>query len=450
VNIIFVTPGHPGPDRKSLPPALTAPYLAGLSSPYAEKIKIYDLAVEEFDYNVPLPDIALFTTTMAQSDQIFKLASVLKDKGVTIIMGGPHATLAYDFDPRIKRIADSVVLGEGENALPQALKDFAIGDLKPRYAMPVESLAGVPFSRLDLLDHSKYYTVTTLIGTRGCTNNCAYCSIKDIYGHKYLKRPVEEVIDEIKFQTSRIGIGWIDRKLVEFWDDNPACDLDWYHTLLEKMIPLKKWWLSQMCLNVADNEETVKLMKASGCKGIFVGIESVSEKSLQSQNKETINQVEQYLRQAHILLKHGINIIGAFMFGFDEDTEDSLANQTPEIAIQMGLTLMQAHLVTPYPHSEYFKRLDRENRLTTKEAKYYNGYTVVHKPKNLTPSQLQTCFIDARQQFYAWRSILTRMLKHKVRNYPEFLAWNMIFRRPNYEAIPGVNVKDIMINLEKR
>jgi len=203
MNIVIVTPGHPGPDKKSLPPSLAAPYLAALATPYAEKIKIYDLAVETFDFKATIPDLALITSTMAQFDHVSKIAEYLKDNGAGIIMGGPHATLAYDFDPRIKKIADSVVLGEGERALPQALEDFMNGELKSVYSMPIDSLAGVPFSRLDLLDNRKYYSTTSVFGTRGCVHQCAYCSIRDIYGHKYLKRPVDEIIEEIKFQTSR-------------------------------------------------------------------------------------------------------------------------------------------------------------------------------------------------------------------------------------------------------
>lgn len=442
MNIIIITPGHPGPDKKSLPPSLTAPYLAALATPFVDQIKIYDLAVEPFDVDAPIPDVALITTTMAQSDQVFGIAEHIKNKGAKIIMGGPHATLAYDFDPRIKKIADCVVLGEGENALPQALKDYQSGKLQSVYSMPVDSLVGIPFSRLDLLDHSKYFTTTAIFGTRGCVNRCKFCSIKDMYGHKYLKRPVDEVIEEIKFQTSRKNLSWMDRKLIEFWDDNPACDLDWFHELMEKMIPLKKWWLSQMCLSTVDNKETVKLMEASGCRGIFVGIESISKETLKAQNKDAINFVDKYARQSKTLLKHGIFYVGAFMFGFDQDTKQSLFDDMLNIVETIGMSVLQTHIVTPYPHSDYYKMIDKENRLITKEAKYYNGYTVVHKPENIHPADLQEGYINIRKRFYSPRSVLKRMMKHKISKFPEFLAWNAIFHKPNYKVIPGVDIDE--------
>lgn len=441
MNSIIVTLGQPGPNRKSVPPALTAPYLAALATPHVKNIKIYDLAVEPFDYQAPMPDIALITTTMAQSDHVFDIAKFLKGNGTKIIMGGPHVTLAYDLDPRIKEIADSVVLGEGEKALPQALEDYKNGKLQSTYYIPVDSLEGIPFSRLDLLDHTKYFTTTAIFGTRGCANKCKFCCVKDMYGRKYLKRPVDEVIEEIKFQTSQPNLTWLDRKLIEFWDDSPACDLDWFHELLEKMIPLKKWWLSQICFNVADNEETVKLMKASGCRGVLVGLESISKDVLKEQKKDIINLVDQYEQRSKILLKHGIFYLGALMFGFDQDTPESLFIDTLKVVEKMGMSCLQAFIVTPYPHSYHFKMLDEQDRLITKQEKYYNGYTVVHRPKNLHPADLQEGFIDFRKKFYSWHSVLKRMMKHKFWKYPEFLLWNAIFYQPNYQAIPYVDMK---------
>jgi radical SAM superfamily enzyme YgiQ (UPF0313 family) len=440
MNVVIVTPGHPSPRRKSFPPALTAPYLSALAEPYVDHIKIIDLAVQPFDLYAPIPDIAMFTGTMAQFDHVFKVAKYMKASGAKIFLGGPYATLAYDFDPSIKELADCVVLGEGEKALPRALEDYKNGSLQPTYSIPINSLEGLPFSRLDLLDNSKYFSSTVVIGTRGCVHKCAYCSIGDMYGQKYLKRPVDEVIEEIKFQTSRPKLQWLDRKLVQFWDDNPACDLNWFHNLLEKLIPLKKWWLSQICLNVADNEETVKLMKASGCKGIFVGIESVSEETLRTQNKEAVNIVNNYIRQCRTIIKHGMVVVGAIMFGFDTDTKEILFDKTLEILEKMGITMLNNLVFTPYPHLDYYKTLAKEDRLITKIAKYYNGYTVVHRPNKIHPADLQEGIIKMHKKFYSWPSIYRRMVKHNILKYPEFLIWNRLWGTTNHDVIPGVNV----------
>jgi radical SAM superfamily enzyme YgiQ (UPF0313 family) len=202
-----------------------------------------------------------------------------------------------------------------------------------------------------------------------------------------------------------------------------------------------------MCLNVADNEETVKLIKASGCKGILVGLESASRETLQGQNKDGVNVIERYEQQAKVLHKHGVNFIGTLMYGFDEDTKESLFVETPKIAQRMGLSLLHTHIVTPYPHTEFYARLRREGRLITKEAKYYNGYTLVHRPKNMHPAELQEGFINTRKQFYSWRSIFSRMLKHKLSEMPEFLIWNLLYVQPNYRVVPNVRMKEWLTHL---
>jgi radical SAM superfamily enzyme YgiQ (UPF0313 family) len=283
-------------------------------------------------------------------------------------------------------------------------------------------------------------STSAVIGTRGCVHQCNYCSIRDIYGPKYLKRPVDEVIEEIKFQTARPNLQWLDRKLVQFWDDNPAADLDWFHNLLEKLIPLKKWWLSQMCLNVADNKETVKLMKASGCRGIFVGLESINREIIQTQRKEKINVIDNYKRQCRTLLKHRLCIVGAVMFGFDEDRRNSTFDATLEFLEDMGLTLINDLIVTPYPHMDYYRQLVQEGRLVTQEAKYYNGYTAVHRPLRMKAADLQEEVMRFRDRFYSWPSILRRIKKHHIAKIPEFIVWNAMWGKNNYDVIPGVDI----------
>lgn len=442
LNVLIVTPGHPGPDLKSAPPSLTAPYIAALITNIVSNIQIVDLAVQKLDVDAVKANIALLTTTMGQSDLIFDIARELKKKGVTIILGGAHATLGYSFDKRISEIADTVIIGAGEKALPQAIDDFKENRLQSRYYMPVTTLEGIPFSRLDLLDSKKYYSRTVMIGTRGCPNKCKYCSIRHIYGENYLKRPVDEIIEEIKYQTSQPNLPWNSKKLITFWDDNPAGDLEWFSELLEKMIPLKKWWVSQICLNIGNHKDIVKLMYKSGCRGIFVGLESVCAESLKAQNKDNVNIIKDYKRLANNILREKIVIVAATMYGFDQDTQKTLFKDTLDVLTEMGVTALQAHIVTPYPHSEYFHTLSEEGRLITKEAKYYNGYTIVHRPSNISPYELQKGFIEIRKKFYSLPCIIKRMFKHNPMAWLYFIFMNVIYRTPNYQAIPGVDVKE--------
>jgi hypothetical protein len=110
----------------------------------------------------------------------------------------------------------------------------------------------------------------------------------------------------------------------------------------------------------------------------------------------------------------------------------------------MGITMLNNLVFTPYPNLNYYKTLVKENRLITKEAKYYNGYTVVHRPKNIHPADLQEAVIKMHQKFYSPRSMFKRMIKHNVLKFPEFLIWNRLWGTKNYEVIPGVDVNKWM------
>jgi hypothetical protein len=129
------------------------------------------------------------------------------------------------------------------------------------------------------------------------------------------------------------------------------------------------------------------------------------------------------------------------MFGFDGDSPETLFRRTPEVLEKMGVTLLQDLVFTPYPHLDYSKALNREGRIITSEAKYYNGYTVVHRPRHMHPADLQEGFFKVRKRFYSWPSIIRRMRKHRLAGIPAFLTWNLLYRTNNYDVIPGVDVR---------
>lgn len=196
-----------------------------------------------------------------------------------------------------------------------------------------------------------------------------------------------------------------------------------------------------MCLNIGKHKDVLKLMRLSGCKGIFVGLESVSHESLKSQNKENVNVIEDYKIMAKNILREKMTIVAATMYGFDQDTNESLFSETLRILTEMGVTALQAH-ITPYPNSEYSKTLLEENRLITQEAKYYNGYTIVHKPSRISPYELQKGFIEIRKKFYSLPCVIKRLFHHNPLAWWNFIFFNIIYHTPNYQAIPGVNINE--------
>ena len=122
---------------------------------------------------------------------------------------------------------------------------------------------------------------------------------------------------------------WWQRKLVWFWDDNLTARRAYIKPLLREMIPLKKWWLTQASMDIVKDAELLDLMQASGCIGVFLGIESFGEESLRDANKRQ-NKVEFYRECIRILHERGIAVMAGFIAGFDGDTPASIREMVQE------------------------------------------------------------------------------------------------------------------------
>ena len=185
------------------------------------------------------------------------------------------------------RHADAVVVGEAEDTWPRVLDDARCGKLEPVYVSTRQApLAGMPAPRWDLIKGRRYGKSVT-IATRGCPHRCDYCSIPLLYGPGTMRyRPIDEVVREIATSPTRA---------VVFWDDNIGANPRYAKELFRALAPLKKWWTSQCTANAARDEELVALAARSGCKALFLGLESISQESLEATNKAH-NRVDDYHR----------------------------------------------------------------------------------------------------------------------------------------------------------
>ena len=113
--------------------------------------------------------------------------------------------------------------------------------------------------------------------------SCSFCSVSSFFGRSYRRRPTSQVIEEIKAHK---------KKLLIFADDNIAGNPDSAKELFAAMIPLKKKWVSQCSLSIADDPELLDLAARSGCIGLLIGFESISPEVLKSIGKRVNLQPE--------------------------------------------------------------------------------------------------------------------------------------------------------------
>ncbi len=362
------------------------------------EIDIIDEGVQQFDLDKKQYDIVGITCVASSAPRVYELAKKLKTKGSFIIMGGAHTTL----NPlEAVQYADVVVSGFAEKIWPQILIDFSKGKpLDKIYYSTKEKVLSTTIPCRDKLPHGKYLKIPTVIASRGCVNNCCFCSIHKIWNNSSCSRPVDEVIQEIKqLKNSRVIM----------LDPNIIADKEYAMKLFELLIPLKKHWAGLATIDFAEDKELFDLAVRSGCKGILAGFESIYQESLIECGKanQTITKYKQYVQKFH---KNGISILGCFVLGFDNDDE-SVFQKTVEFVDKIEIDIPRFAVLTPFPGTSLYCKYKEENRILTDDLTYYDTEHVVFRPNKMSPEKLQEGLYDVWKKTYSVKRILKRTRK---------------------------------------
>ncbi|MBV9469282.1 MAG: B12-binding domain-containing radical SAM protein [Abitibacteriaceae bacterium] len=404
-------------------PQLTMPLLAALTPPQWQ-VSHTDEITHVVDTGQSY-DLVGITAATPGALHAYEIADAFRARKIKVVMGGPHATLLpYE----VAMHADIVVVGEAETLWPRVLSDVEQEVVYPPgrhifdettganvevllhgsriYRCPASaSLNGLPHARRDLIRHggwNKWWaTKGAMIATRGCPHRCEYCTIPVLYprASKMRLRPVGEVVAEVAA---------IPNKGIVFWDDNIGAHPRYAKELFRALAPLQKWWTSQTTMASIQDNEFLALAAASGCKALFMGLESVSQTSLDNTGKRH-NKVSEYkdlLRRCH---DFGIAIQAGIIFGFDEEDKDIFA-RTVDVMGNIGLDNATISLLVPYPGTPAHTKLQKEGRIIDPDWRHYNGKThVVFRPRRMNPDELMAGYEWAKTHFYAPCHIAKRL-----------------------------------------
>ena len=255
------------------------PLLAALTPPgHTVTIVEEAFAPDDINQDVDLVGITVLTELALRA---YHIGDTYRRKGVKVVMGGIHPTVLPD---EALEHADAVVVGEAEGVWPQLLSDAASGRMQRLYrAGNMTDLQGLPIPRRDLFPGTKgkgYIPIPIGVETsRGCPYDCEFCCIGQTLGHQYRVRPVEEVLAEIES---------IDSPHLFFVDDALGLNRNVAKKLFTEMIPLRRRWLAQGTVSLAEDLELLGLMRRSGCLGLLIGFESV-QKGTQNEVKKIKN-----------------------------------------------------------------------------------------------------------------------------------------------------------------
>ncbi|MGZ4831847.1 MAG: B12-binding domain-containing radical SAM protein [Terriglobales bacterium] len=397
---------------------ITMPYLAAFVPPHWT-VRHVDEAVAPIDFNAPA-DLVAITFHTPSAPHAYDVAARFRQRGVTVVLGGPHVTLMPE---EAQAHADAIFVGEAESHWPRFLAEFETGNYQSRYCcVEPPGLEQAPMSRHDLF-HRRDHTAGVLFATRGCVYRCDFCTLAVMYKSSLRKRPVEVVAQEY---------GSFRGKVVILWDDNIAGDIHYAKALFRALAPHRKWWSSQASIHAAEDDEFLELAARSGCKQLFIGLESVSQASVNEVSKG-FNRVEKYAQAIERIHSHGIAVQAGIVFGFDHDTE-SVFEETLDVLEQSGVQNATFNILTPFPGTRLHERLDAEGRILTCDWSKYNGRTdVVFHPRHMSPEALLNGYRYANARFYSWGSICRRLSRSPVQlswALPLNLAYAFALRYP--------------------
>ena len=377
---------------------LALPTLAALTPRGEWDVEIVDARITEIDYSMAadLVGIGGFTSEMPSA---YKIADRFRAAGKKVVLGGVHASALPE---EALSHADTVVIGEAEPVWKELLEDFKKGNLKKTYkAHDLPTLDHLQLPRRDLIERSMYGSgYNVLQATRGCPFDCEYCAVTVFFGHTFRTRPVDEVIDEIR---------GFDTKEFVFLDDNIAGKPPYAKELFRALIPLKRTWGGQTAITLARNDELMELYAKSGGRYAFIGFESLSEKNLLKVHKSW-NSPKGYRESIRRLHDAGINVIGSFIFGLDDDGPDVFKN-TFDFIMDAGIDAAMFNILTPFPGTRLYDAMEKEGRILDHDwAKYHTGEVVV-RPLGMTVEELQRGYWWIYKEMYKPMNVLKRCLR---------------------------------------
>jgi radical SAM superfamily enzyme YgiQ (UPF0313 family) len=320
-----------------------------------------------------------------------------------VIAGGPLFTTGHEEFAQVQHF----VLGEAEEVMTSLVSDIQAGTVRRYYRSANRpDVTKVPVPRWDLVDPKHYVTMAVQF-SRGCPFDCEFCDIIIMNGRVPRTKTPAQLISEL--ETLR-QLGWKD--MVFIVDDNFIGDKKRTKVLLREMIAWRErvrpsmGFFTEASVNLADDAELCQLMVQAGFKKVFVGIETPVMESLQECHKLQ-NKSRDLVESIKTLQRAGMEVMGGFIVGFDNDQQDIFKRQF-EFIQRSGVVTAMVGLLQALPQTKLYQRLMREGRIET-AATGNNTEAVLNFKTKLSREFLQTGYRDLMRRLYEPKTYYQRI-----------------------------------------
>jgi radical SAM superfamily enzyme YgiQ (UPF0313 family) len=365
----------------------------------------------------------------------YEVGRIARERGARVVFGGIHATL-FPEEAFEHGAADTVVKGDGDEVWPVVLHAFENGGAERLYEGGRIEADRFRRARWDLLPSDKYM-MASVQTVRGCPKHCSFCSVWRTDGQKPRQRSSDLVVEEL-VELRRQGF-----RFVLLADDNfyPVTRRDIYlaerqgnqarvaeleairaerFDLLARLaeLPDDMMFFTQITMEAAEDADFLDAMRKGKVRGALVGVESVTEEGLKAVYKDFNEHGDQLIEKLRTFRRHGVYILGSFIFGLPTDREDTF-DATVELAQQSETMFAQFVPLTPHPGTVDFMRWEKEQ---DKAPTLIDGVPLTRywllplhrRPKicmphpAMSPEEIRLKTIGAWIRFYSFASVWRR------------------------------------------
>jgi radical SAM superfamily enzyme YgiQ (UPF0313 family) len=404
------------PIKYSLFPPLGLATIAGFLS-REDEIEILDEHVESLALD-DAPDLVLIQVYITNAYRAYSIADAYKNRNIYVALGGLHVT---SLPEEAAQHADTIFLGPGEDIFPMFLNDFRRGKPLSRYHSKERSLEMLPPVRYDLIKRHLYLVPNSLVVSRGCPFHCDFCYKESFFkgGKSFYTQRVDEALAVIEKFPGRH---------LYFLDDHLFANEKFAYSLFEGMKGMNRVFQAAGTVKSVLSGNLIEKAAEAGLRSLFVGFETLAIENLRLANK-LHNVRYPYSLVTKRLHDNGIMINGSFVYGFDTDDKD-VFRRTVEWSVAESITTATFHILTPYPGTILFEKLEKDNRITHRQWDRYDTRHVVYKPLHMTEKELEDGYWWAYKQFYSLPNILKAGLNHdSIRHSIKHLAYSFGWKK---------------------